>query len=437
MQLCLFVLLAALSSALTACDGRTGFPRSLLQSTNTQNGSAISTLAPLQLLEADSVCTFFQSGRSDPVAPLYDKWGKYDLCEMADADKWIRRASTRCHDCVSSEDLCSQHRIPKLKIHMYLNHLDPDNWQANLLPMKAYLLTQNLFKTHLYLWTDSPHTIVNENTKPFFDMFADAISVKQFDWDHEVPQTPLKGHPYFTNHAQVKTDFAGYMPGYSDLVRSLLLYNHGGLWVDGDALLLRDVYPITIQVGYQFIMRYVNTHIFYMKAKSPLGRRILELIHQLPFEDSDEWRQKILVDTCGAVGYVPYTDFEKGRDFYNFCMFRMILASEENKGNDLDNVLFDHPLGWWDQHWMNCPALQTVQTEEAYASSISTALALHTRYPGHDGYQPVKDSQHERTIKLIDNVFHNCRTRSCVQYHSMPLVDYLHYEGPVTHRHQH
>ncbi|KAL0023946.1 hypothetical protein WJX77_002646 [Trebouxia sp. C0004] len=28
-------------------------------------------------------------------------------------------------------------------------------------------------------------------------------------------------------------------------------------------------------------------------------------------------------------------------------------GEKDNKQDDLDNVLFDYPLGWWDQHWLS------------------------------------------------------------------------------------
>lgn len=39
-----------------------------------------------------------------------------------------------------------------------------------------------------------------------------------------------------------------------------------------------------LQIGYQFMMRWVNNHIYYLKARSPLGKRILEQVADLPFE---------------------------------------------------------------------------------------------------------------------------------------------------------
>ncbi len=45
---------------------------------------------------------------------------------------------------------------------------------------------------------------------------------------------------------------------------------------------MRDVYPITVLVGYQFAMRWMNAHIFYVKKGSPLSRRILDITRTMP-----------------------------------------------------------------------------------------------------------------------------------------------------------
>ncbi len=60
--------------------------------------------------------------------------------------------------------------------------------------------------------------------------------------------------------------------------------------------------------------------------------------------------------------------------------------------------------------------------------SISTVMALHTRYPGHGGHTGPADSQLDRTIKLIDNIFDKCQTRACIHQMSIPLVDYLYFD---------
>lgn len=59
----------------------------------------------------------------------------------------------------------------------------------------------------------------------------------------------------------------------------------GALWhcrIDGDAVLMQDVYPMTVLVGYQFVMRWMNAHVFYLKRHSPLSKRILETTMTMP-----------------------------------------------------------------------------------------------------------------------------------------------------------
>ena len=101
---------------------------------------------------------------------------------------------------------------------------------------------------------------------------------------------------------------------------------------------------LTVQIGYQFVMRWVNNHIYFMKQKSPLGKRILEQVRQLPFENSPKFVDEVINKTCKPKGYFAVTDAEQYRDFYNFCIFNLIKASQENKGSDIDNILFDQPL---------------------------------------------------------------------------------------------
>ena len=47
-------------------------------------------------------------------------------------------------------------------------------------------------------------------------------------------------------------------------------------------MLMRDVYAVTILVGYQFVMRWMNAHVFYLKRKSPVSVRILEQLMMMP-----------------------------------------------------------------------------------------------------------------------------------------------------------
>jgi hypothetical protein len=42
---------------------------------------------------------------------------------------------------------------------------------------------QDLRRARMVLWVDDPATVYTNNTAPFFDAFADYISIKRFDYN--------------------------------------------------------------------------------------------------------------------------------------------------------------------------------------------------------------------------------------------------------------
>ncbi len=101
-------------------------------------------------------------------------------------------------------------------------------------------MLQDLSRTELWLWTDNAAGIVTPDTLPFFLAFEGLISIKVFDYAEQVAGTPLEGHAYFGSEAAIKASLPQErrMAVYSDLVRYLLLHNHGGLWCAPLAALL-------------------------------------------------------------------------------------------------------------------------------------------------------------------------------------------------------
>lgn len=93
------------------------------------------------------------------------------------------------------------------------------------------MILQDLRNTELILWADDPDSIVNNNTRPFFEGFASNIRVHKFDYAAEVQGTVLEGDPYWGSEAAIRASVPeGKLASYSDLVRYILLHNHGGLW---------------------------------------------------------------------------------------------------------------------------------------------------------------------------------------------------------------
>lgn len=87
---------------------------------------------------------------------------------------------------------------------------------------------QNLARAHLYLWVaDAAKVVVPNKTEEFFREFSDYITVREFRYDEAIRGTPWEGDKFFGNGTLVQS----MMPeagSYTDLVRILVLNNHGG-----------------------------------------------------------------------------------------------------------------------------------------------------------------------------------------------------------------
>ncbi len=84
--------------------------------------------------------------------------------------------------------------------------------------------------------------------------------VRVFKYPEAIQGTPLAGDPYYgRDEAAVRAK----MPHatFSDIVRNLVLFRHGGVWLDNDAVLLRDFLPLIDNVGLQ-------VHVHAMRAVS-------------------------------------------------------------------------------------------------------------------------------------------------------------------------
>lgn len=60
----------------------------------------------------------------------------------------------------------------------------------------------------------------------------------------------------------------------------------------------------------------------------------------------------------------------------------------------------------------------------AWQDYIGKSMALHTRYPGHDGHQPVPNSPLGRVKDIVDAFFATCNHTACVPEDAMPLLAY-------------
>lgn len=127
------------------------------------------------------------------------------------------------------------------------------------LPVKAFLATQDLSRCSLTVWSD-----VDLSSNPWVTPFADLINLRRYRPEDEVRGTPLEDRPdlYGQQDRRVWRD--------GDLFRILALHNYGGVYVDMDVVLLRNLGPL---LDREFIYQWEDYDGVYNGALMHLQRR--------------------------------------------------------------------------------------------------------------------------------------------------------------------
>lgn len=133
----------------------------------------------------------------------------------------------------------------RLQYHTY--------WRTDLAPfterqewtLKSFFATQNLNASRLVLWSngDLSH---NEILQKYVQRYPDAFALEIADVSILSQGTVLEGSNRLTvEDAKAWTD--------GDLLRLLVLWSHGGVWIDMDSLLTRDLRPL---VEHEFVTQW-------------------------------------------------------------------------------------------------------------------------------------------------------------------------------------
>ncbi|KAF9258909.1 glycosyltransferase family 32 protein [Marasmius fiardii PR-910] len=154
-------------------------------------------------------------------------------------------------------------RVPgdeRIQYHTY--------WRADLAPfgtrqewmIKSFFATQNVHTSRLILWSNGDLG-GNEILNKYLSKFPDAFALEIVNIPDLAAGTVLEG-----SHLLKSTDKKAWVDG--DLIRLLLLWNFGGIWVDMDSLLTRDLEPL---LEHEFVTQWDC----YDKKYSPLNGALM------------------------------------------------------------------------------------------------------------------------------------------------------------------
>jgi hypothetical protein len=189
-----------------------------------------------------------------------------------------------------------------LHTHTWLRTFDFKDESASkklILLLRAWMITQDLRRSCFNLWISS----IKDNHLPaWLEEYAPYVVVRHFSYDKESASTPLALSRHFATlesfNKTFTTDHAE-KPGMvitstSNVVRNLILHNYGGLWLDSDAVPLRDLWEITVGLGLAFMSKlkghHANNHVIYVPCShSALAKRRLQTITMFNWQYPDAW----------------------------------------------------------------------------------------------------------------------------------------------------
>ncbi|GAA5897475.1 hypothetical protein JCM5296_001136 [Sporobolomyces johnsonii] len=207
-------------------------------------------------------------------------------------------------DCYDFAATLPQHPLPEMVLpgqtifHTY--------WRADLLPLgerqvallHSILATQDRATTSVILWTNaaSPTALTNlPILRPLLELYGDRLSVQSVDKRALAQGTPMEGHKLLE-----MADKQAWVDG--DLVRVLVLYAQGGIWVDFDTILTgRDLRVlgesewVTQWDCYDKVYQPLNGAMMHFYQHSPY---LCEMLHSMsssppPAKNSVDWGSRL------------------------------------------------------------------------------------------------------------------------------------------------
>ncbi|CAG8494460.1 7750_t:CDS:2 [Acaulospora morrowiae] len=166
-------------------------------------------------------------------------------------------------------------------------------WKGKLndkisLMIRSFLYTQPLDSSVLNVWMDSNDEDLTNNShiRPLLKFSPKNIQFRIWNCTEQLSHDPIyKGWKRIMRKQLKKIQTVG----YSDMVRFVLLQRYGGLYVDADVLLLRDMRPL-YYLDYEWSYRWsewfhYNTAVLRLWKNSTIGRTIISaaMKHKMNF----------------------------------------------------------------------------------------------------------------------------------------------------------
>jgi hypothetical protein len=276
---------------------------------------------------------------------------------------------------LSKSRKCFKNTAPHTEpLHFHIAIFTTDELHERMVSVKAVIATQNLTDSKIFIWTTSEAfrlQISEAITAIKLSFYSHLIMVQVFDYVAEIKGTVLATNSYWSNLTEV--DNMNRML-YADVVRVIALHNYGGVYLDNDALLLRDIRPLT-ELGLQFIPRFphkghFNGHIMHMQKSSPAVARMLHDLIYFRSDQSEDWPVKPRALTSWV---------------YNEALplFTTLLSDYSNTTSVSVNF-FGLPISWFDPWWAGCRGAAKKLDEDTTPDEFQTLqnfFVYHSRWP--------------------------------------------------------
>ncbi|GAA5997588.1 hypothetical protein JCM5350_000821 [Sporobolomyces pararoseus] len=186
------------------------------------------------------------------------------------------------------ESGCSVFPVPDVGLITHLFWAGKWRDASHALTLDAWLATQPFDTSSLIWWYEGsgPSESFRKKYTGADSPYRNVVSFRKFD-ESLAEGTCLTGMREWTD-AEYRKEINLPIPSRSDLIRLLLLSKFGGIWLDADSVPLRDLTPL-VRAGpavASFENTINNNFLVYGPAWSGVGKRVLSLACQMPYNET-------------------------------------------------------------------------------------------------------------------------------------------------------